>query len=269
MLTIEEPREDSSQRKGKTIVIDCGPDLSGWTGRHGLADLLEAFGDYIEYAKIATLNAAILPKPFLIDTIRQYEASGVRTFADGLLFEYAFLKNEIAGMVELLKHLGLGGVEVSENYIKLTEDERRFHIEALIKAGIDVVFEYGEKYPDTPLSVDDLDRVIKDVSEIGVKHVVVEQGECELLATERPDQLDAMKAAPWMSDVFIEVETGVFPKPQIDLLNQFGPEANIANVAPAHVYKLEMLRRGRGRWIDYPFFKDLVAQHEAEKSPAE
>lgn len=265
MLKIDEPREDTNNRKGKTLIIDCGPDLSGWTGRRGLADLLEAFGAYIDYAKIATLNAAILPKPFLQETIRQYREANVETFAGGLLFEYAYLKNEVPELIELLKHLGLGGIEVSENYITLNKDERNFQIEQLGKAGLNVVFEYGENYPETPLSVEDLDRVIKEVSDLGVKHVVVEQGECELLAAERPDELEAMKAQSWMDDVFIEVETGEFPKPQIELIKQFGPEANIANVAPAHVYKLEMLRRGRGRWIDYPFFRDLVAQRNAER----
>ena len=261
MLTVDDPRDDPEKRRGKTIIIDCGPDLSGWTGRHGLADLLEAFGSYIDYAKIATLNAAILPETYLKETLRQYKSAGIKTFAGGLLFEYAYLKNDVSGLIALLDHLELGGIEVSENYVSLTSDERKRHIDQLVAAGIEVVFEYGQKFPDEPLDLADLDRVIHEVSTLGVQHVVLEQGECDLLAAKRPDEFEAMKSAEWMDRVFIEVETGEFPKPQIDLIERFGPDVNIANVAPAHVYKLEMLRRGRGRWIDYPFFRDLVASH--------
>lgn len=262
MLTINHPRDDRDNRRGQTMIIDCGPDISGWTGRYGLSDFLEVMGNFVDVAKIATLNAIVLPDSYLKETLRQYDGAGIQTFAGGLLFEYAYLKNEIDGLIERLKYLNLGGIEVSENYITLKEDERDNYIGMLIDAGLEVVFEYGHKYPEKPMDLAALEAVIQRVQSIGAHHVIVEQGEFDLLAAERPDELDAMKSAPWMDSIFIEVDTGEFPDQQIALLERFGPDVNIANVAPSHVYKLEMLRRGRGRWIDYPFFRDLVAVHE-------
>lgn len=262
MLTITHPRDDRANRLGKTMIIDCGPEMSGWTGRHGLSDLLEAVGNYIDIAKIATLNAIQMPDSYLTETISQYENAGVETFAGGLLFEYAYLKGEVDGLIERLKFLNLGGIEVSENYITLSEEDRDKYIGMLVDAGLEVVFEYGHKYPDIPMDLGELEKVIQRVSSIGAHHVIMEQGEFDLLAEERPDELDAMKSAPWMKNIFIEVDTGEFPDQQIALIERFGPEVNMANVAPSHVYKLEMLRRGRGRWIDYPFFRDMVAEFE-------
>jgi len=259
MLTITDPRDDRATRRGKTMIIDVGPDMSGWTGRHGLADLLEAMGNYFDMAKIATLNAITMPESYLTNAISQYRDAGIPTFAGGLLFEYAWLKEDVDGLIERLRFLGLGGIEVSENYISLTPEERDRHIARLADAGFDVVFEYGHKFPDVPIDLGELEQVIQRSKAVGAHHVIMEQGEFDLLAAERPDELEAMKAASWMDDIFIEVDTGAFPEPQLALLERFGPEVNIANVAPAHVYKLEMLRRGRGRWIDYPFFRDLVA----------
>ncbi len=259
MLTISHPRDDRANRLGKTMIIDCGPDMSGWTGRHGLADLLEVMGNYIDVAKIATLNAITLPDSYLKETLRQYRDAGITTFAGGLLFEYAYLKNDVDGLIERLQYLNLGGIEVSENYITLQEDERDKYIGMLVDCGLDVVFEYGQKFPDKPMDLDELEGIIQRVSAIGAHHVIVEQGEFDLLAAHHPDEIEAMKSAPWMASVFIEVDTGEFPIQQIALIERFGPDVNIANVAPSHVYKLEMLRRGRGRWIDYPFFRDLVA----------
>jgi len=259
MLTITDPRDDRATRRGKTMIIDVGPDMSGWTGRHGLADLLEAMGNYIDMAKIATLNAISMPDSYLTNTISQYRNAGIQTFAGGLLFEFAYLKDDIDGLIERLKFLELGGIEVSENYITLTQDERDGFIERLVGAGFDVVFEYGHKFPDVPIDLGELEHIIRRTKEVGAHHVIMEQGEFDMLAKERPDELEAMKVAPWMDDIFIEVDTGEFPKPQLALLERFGPQVNIANIAPAHVYKLEMLRRGRGRWIDYPFFREMVA----------
>ncbi len=265
MLTITHPRDDRAKRKGKTMIIDCGPEISGWTGRHGLQDLLEAVGNYIDVAKIATLNAIQMPDNYLKNTISQYKNAGIQTFAGGLLFEYAYLKNDINGLIERLRFLQLGGIEVSENYITLTENERDTYIGRLVDAGLDVVFEYGQKFPEIPIDLVELEGIIDRVTAIGAHHVIMEQGEFDLLAAEHPDQIEAMKSAAWMDSVFIEVDTGEFPDQQIAMIERFGPDVNIANVAPSHVYKLEMLRRGRGRWIDYPFFRDMVAEYNKSK----
>ncbi len=260
MLTIEHPRDDKTTRAGKTVIMDFGPDIHGWTGRHGLVDLLEAAGNFIDAAKIWTLNTATMPEAYIRQTARQYKDAGIETFAGGLLFEYAYLKNDVDGLIDLLRHVGIDGIEVSENYITLDGSERLSLIQMLADNGLHVVFEYGRKHPDTPMQIDGFEKIIMQVRELGVDHVILEQGEIDLLDAEQPGRLDEMTERPWFNHVFFEVESNRFPTQHVDLINRFGPTVNIANVAPGHVIRLEFLRRGMGRAIDYPLFHQLLAE---------
>lgn len=262
MLTITHPRDGRAKRRGKTIMMDVGPDLYGWTGPRGLADLLEVAGHYIDVAKIWALNAATMPETYVKESIRQYDEAGIETFAGGLLFEYAYLKNDVEGLIARLNYLGLGGVEVSENYVSLNDNDRLRSIGALSDAGLTVVFEFGRKVPDTPLDVGALERTVARVAGAGAHHVILEQGEFDLLAAERPDELEALKSAAWFEAVFIEIDSDRFPDQHIEMIRRFGPDVNLANVAPAHIIRLENFRRGLGRAVDYPFFKALAAEND-------
>ena len=259
MLKFEHARDRREGRKGKTIVIDFGPEQVGWSGRHSLADLLEAGGVYIDYAKIWALNAVTLPEPFLRSVIELYQKAGVHTFAGGLLFEYAFMKNEIDGMIELLQHLEIEGIEVSENYLVLSRDERLKAIEQLSRASITVVYEFGRKQPETPMTVDELEQVVLEVKESGSHHVIVEQSEFDLLEEIDPAAVDSLCAQEWFDDVYIEADPYRYPKQLADLVKRFGPEVNLANVALGQVMRLEAFRRGLGRTIDFPLLRDMVA----------
>jgi phosphosulfolactate synthase len=266
MLTMTHPRDDRKNRKGKTIVMDLGPTSAGWCGRHGLADLLEAAGNYIDAAKLFVFNAAIMPESYLREVIRLYKNAGIMVFAGGLLFEYAYLKNEIDGLVKRLKYIGVDGIEVSENYILLTWEERMQYISLFAKAGIEVVFEYGHKHPEKPMELRELEEVVKRVVEIGAHHVIWEQGEFDLLAEKRPQDLKDLIAAPWYDHVCIEVDSGNGHFPHAGLINQFGPNLNFANVAPGDVIRLENTRRGISRELDCPLFAELLAERDAKRA---
>lgn len=262
MLTISHPRDIRANRIGKTIMMDVGPDVYGWTGPRGLADLLEVAGHFIDVAKIWALNAATMPETYLKESIRQYDKAGIETFAGGLLFEYAYLKNDVEGLIARLNFLGLGGVEVSENYISLNDNDRLRSIGALSDAGLNVVFEFGRKVPDTPLDVGALENTVARVANAGAHHVILEQGEFDLLAAEKPDELEALKSASWFNAVFVEIDSDRFPDQHIDMIKRFGPDVNLANVAPAHIIRLENFRRGLGRAVDYPFFRALTDEED-------
>jgi phosphosulfolactate synthase len=258
MLTWEHPRDDRKTRKGRTIIMDFGPDYLGWTGTRGLADLLEAAGQFIDTAKIWVLNAVMLPDAYLKEAVRLYHAHEVEVFAGGLLFEYAYIKNDIDGLIARLNHLDLKGIEISENYVTLNDNQRLAFIEQFSRAGIMPVVEFGRKQPDVPLDLAVLETAVARATSSGAHHVIVEQGEFDLLERERPGDVQSLPAAKWFEQVYIEVDSDRFPKQHIDLIRRFGPMVNLANVAPGHVIRLEAFRRGLGRPLDYPFFKDLL-----------
>lgn len=262
MLTIKHPRDDRNNRKGKTIVMDLGPTSDGWTGRYGLADLLEAAGNYIDAAKLFVFHAATMPEIYLREVIRLYKEAGIMVFAGGLLFEYAYLKDEFDGLIRRLKYIGVDGIEVSENYINLTWEERVKYIGGLSQAGLEVVFEYGRKHPTKPMEVRELEEIVKRTADIGAQHIILEQGEFDLLVEQRPADLEAIIAAPWYDLVCIEVDSGGDRFPHAQLIKRFGPHLNFANVAPGQVILLENTRRGISRELDCPIFAELIAERE-------
>jgi len=258
MLRFEHARDNRLERKGKTIVIDVGPDQMGWTGTRGLADLLEAVGNYIDHAKIWAMNAASLPEQFIRSVVDLYKQADVSTFAGGLLFEYAYLKNDVKGMIELLQHRNISGVEVSENYLVLTRDERLKVIEELARASLAVVYEFGRKQPDTPMLVDELEQVVMEVKESGAHHVILEQSEFDLLDEIDSSATDSLFRQSWFDDVFIEADPFRFPKQHAELIQRFGPTVNLANIAPGQVLRVENFRRGLGRTIDFPLIRHMA-----------
>lgn len=251
------PRRPAKPRTtGLTAVIDFGPGAMGWTGSSGLADLLEAAGDFIDMAKIYALNSLLLPSSYLRSAVERYHAAGVDVYAGGILFEFALQNGAVERLPGLLHDLGIRSAEVSENYIVLSDDERRRHIEALGRAGLGVVYEFGRKKPDEPFSPEHLERMTKEMRGLGVDHVIVEQSEIDILEAHDPKALADIAAAPWFSHLLIECDPTRFPGQHADLVGRLGPEVNLANVGAGQVLGLECTRRGIGRPVDYALIRE-------------
>ncbi|HUP95863.1 MAG TPA: phosphosulfolactate synthase [Burkholderiales bacterium] len=245
-------RSPKPRTRGVTSMIDFGPDTFGWTGgEHGIGDLLSVAADYIDYAKIYAMNALLIPAHVLKRTAALYQDAGVKPFAGGILFEYAWQRNEIDAMIGHLRTLGIPGIELSENYVVLNDGERHRAIERLQKGGLEVVYEFGRKNPDEPLSADDLGSVVRAVGEHGIQHVTLEQCEIDLLAADRPGALVELASEPWFEHIVIEADPYRFPEQHVKLLQDFGKDVNLANIAPGQILRLEGFRQGIGRAVNY------------------
>ena len=246
------PRSAKPRKRGITSMIDFGPDTFGWTGApEGIRNVLEACAEYIDYAKLYAMNALLLPREIAKSAARIYREYDVVPFAGGILFEYAWQRNELDGLEKLLLELEIGGLEISENYVSLTPDERARMIERFQKRGIYIKYEFGRKNPSAPLGLDELGAVVEAVGRQGIEHVIVEQSDFDMLAAARPDAIAALKAQPWFDRLLIEADPYRFPQQHAELLETFGPEANLANITPGQVLRLEGFRRGIGRAVNY------------------
>jgi phosphosulfolactate synthase len=172
-------------------------------------------------------------------------------FAGGILFEYAWQKNELDGLEQLLADLEIGGLEISENYVSLTPDERARMIDRFQKRGIYIKYEFGRKSPTEPLSLDELGAVVEAVGRQGIEHVIVEQSDFDVLVAARDDAISALKRQSWFERLLIVADPYRFPRQHVELIETFGPEANLANITPGQVLRLEGFRRGIGRAVDY------------------
>lgn len=245
-------RSRKPRRTGVTSMIDFGPDGFGWTGgERGVSDLLDVAADYIDYAKIYAVNALLIPEAVVRRTTRLYRDAGITPFAGGILFEYAWQRGQIDEMLSLLHRLEVPGIELSENYVTLTDDERHRTISRLQAAGLQVVYEFGRKNPEQPLSIDYLGRLVEAVAQHGIHHVTVEQCEVDLLARDTPGALRTLAVQSWFHHILIEVDPYRFPEQHVKILRDFGPEVNLANVTPGQILRLEGFRRGIGRAVNY------------------
>ncbi len=246
------PRAAKPRRRGLTSVIDFGPDSFGWGGSvAGIRNLLDCAAEHIDYAKLYALNPLLMPANTVRASVRCYRDAGVTPYGGGILFEYAWQRNEIEGLIRLLRSLDLAAIEVSENCITLSREQRLQEIARLQQAGIDVIYEFGAKSPEVPLEFDDLAAIIADMGELGIEHITLEQSELDLLASERPGSMQALKAQPWFHQILIEADPYAFPAQHARIIQDFGPDVNLANITTGQVLRVEGFRRGIGRAVGF------------------
>jgi phosphosulfolactate synthase len=248
---IPPPRSVKPRKRGLTAVIDYGPDGFGWTGERGIADMLDCAADYIDFAKIYAMNALLIPLPVIQRIVKLYRDAGVHCYAGGILFEYAYRRNEVDLYSDHVLKVGLDALEISENYITLNDNERLSYIERFQGRGLSVIYEFGRKNPEHPLRVEDIELLVTTMTNRGVDHVIVEQSEIDIAASRAPERLKAIAAAPWFERILIEADPYRFPKQHVGLLQDFGVDVNLANIAAGQALRLEGLRRGIGRAVDY------------------
>jgi phosphosulfolactate synthase (CoM biosynthesis protein A) len=239
------------RKHGMTSVIDFGPDTFGWTSPNALADYLECTAEYIDYAKIYAMNALLLPADVVKRVIGIYKNANIIPYAGGILFEYACLKNELDDYIRHLKKLGMPQLEVSENYLELTDKQRMQMIDRMHAEGFKVIYEFGRKNPTEPFSADILENIILSNHAAGVEHTIIEQSEIDFVSAHDPTVLNQIVSSSWFSHVFIEADPYAFPKGHVGLLEKFGSNVNLANITADQVLRLQGFRYGIGRAVNY------------------
>ena len=245
------PRSAKPRSAGTTSVIDFGPDTFGWTGLQGVRDLLDYAADYIDFAKIYAMNALLVPADTIRAAVGLYQEAGVKAYSGGILFEYACHTHSFPEMLRHLNQLGIRAMEISENYRELAPREREACIAQAQAAGFEVIYEFGRKNPTAPFSLAELEQAVAEVQRLGVHHVIIEQSEIDMIAAASPDGLQTLAQQPWFSQLMIEADPYRFPQQHAQLLKDFGPEVNLANITAGQCLRLEGLRRGIGRAVNY------------------
>jgi len=252
LLSFNEDHRSRKPRKlGLTSMIDFGPDNFGWTGPSSLRDYLRCTADYIDYAKIYAMNALILPEDVVRETIQIYRDADIKPYAGGILFEYAYLKHELDGYIRHLKRLGMPRLEISENYLDFSEDERKRHIDTMQKQGFEVIYEFGRKNPTEPFTLEQLEGIIRSNVAMGVEHTIIEQSEIDYVSANNPAILKDITGRDWFRNTFIEADPYTFPKGHTQLLEKFGNSVNLANITADQILRLQGFRYGVGRAVNY------------------
>lgn len=239
-------RPPKPRASGQTMMIDFG------LGIRQQVDILHLAGEYIDSAKIAVGVARLLPRELVMRKIKLYERYDVVPYPGGQFLEYAVQCEKVDAYLAEARSLGFAAIEVSDNLLSISLDEKRALItQARERHGLEVYGEVGKKEGlAVTVSLEDDIRACLDA---GSSKVLVEAAEVfghgrdKSLAVQLTDAAPLEKlmfelTGPWIEGTgYAEPDTLA-----LWLMQTFGLDVNIGNVQPESVLRIETARRGLG-----------------------
>jgi len=236
------------RRSGLTMMMDWGLPLGQQRDWLGLQ------GRFVDLAKLVVGTARLYEERYLRDKLALYREHGVAPFLGGQFLEYVFATQGMAGVgpyCEEARRLGFEALEVSDNVVTLGRAARREIIATAVGCGLHVHGEVGSKSEDS--GADALVAQAEECFAAGADVVLVEGAEllredgsphAELVAALRTG-LDARRVIFELSGTWIPGtrQCDVYGL-KVFLVHTFGPDVNLANVMPEHVFETEALRAG-------------------------
>lgn len=255
-------RSSKPRSRGLTLARDLGV---GYAEAEGY---MESVGEFIDYMKMRHLFVLLMgaePNDLVRRKIELYKRNQIDVNPGGIVYELAYLSNAVEKTFDMLAELGFTAVELSENIIPLTLDEKKKHIRAAKAAGLKTMFEVGEKYPTDNL---DVDMAVNDMKELLAE-------DCDLLILEKAviEQCLGKEGEKSERDVLIQIaervgleqlvfEAEAVPH-QVWLFRTFGPDVNLGpNLDLPIISKLEPTRRTLSREGGYDYLVDKVKKLE-------
>ena len=240
-------RTSKPRQRGLTMVIDWG------LGLGAQEDLDHVGSDHFDLAKIAVGVSRLLPNEYLKDKINRYLSHNVEPFPGGQYLEYAEVHGLTEGYYDACVAAGYRWVEVSDNIAPVTAEWKgRMIREAREKHGLSVLGEVGKKEGlDNPIPLVDNARICLDAS---ARIILVEAAE---LISEDAATANAVEQV--VKEAGLERVMFELPGPWIPgvtshgihsmrrrLIERYGPQVNLGNVAPDELMSLEAFRLGLG-----------------------
>ena len=242
-----EERTHKPRRSGRTMVIDWGIPLQGQR------DLTDIGADYFDFAKIAVGLSRLCSRDLLRQKIDQYRSRDVEPFPGGQYLEYAEVHGKLDRYLPACVEAGYHWVEVSDNLAPVSlQWKERLITEAVEDFGLHVLGEVGRK--------EGLDNTIPLVDnaraciEAGAEVVLVEAAELISQDAETAAAVDEIVKVVGVEQVMFEL-----PGPWIEgvhacdihhmrrqLIERYGSQVNLGNVAPDELLSVEAYRRGLG-----------------------
>lgn len=223
---------------------------------YGLArDILDSADAYIDFIKIAVGTSRLYRLSALRRKLRLYRKHGIRPFLGGQFQEYVYAVYGERALPQFLreaKRVGFEVVEVSDNCVPLSDRARAEQIRLARGCGLAVFGEVGSKIGHT--TARSLIAQAEICLDAGAELVLVEAAELMVAGKPKHALIKSLRQGLDMSKVLIELPgpwiSGVTLSQIEDmkkfLVREFGPDVNLANLAPLDVLETEALRVGLG-----------------------
>lgn len=249
---LELPQRTRKPRKtGLTLVRDYG------LGIFAARDLVQSVGEYIDFIKFRNVLSALESDELISTKVELFRSAQIEVLTGGILFEVAVNRNRVNQLWPAVNSLGFSAVEISDNIVTLSIEEKKDYIRQASAEGLKVIFEFGKKYPTAPLVVDEAVREIESILEAGANMAIIERSELDLLLGDAADKLEQERLIQLvqrvgMEYIVLEAET---TSHMVWCIRNFGADVNMGpNIEPERVARIEPMRRGLAREIGYEFF---------------
>ncbi|MBT6277462.1 MAG: hypothetical protein HOI95_25435 [Chromatiales bacterium] len=242
-------RSAKPRQRGLTMMMDWGLPLNIQK------DWVEMLHPYVDLVKLVVGTARLYDEAYLLEKLAAYRKRDIRPFLGGQFLEYVFHAQGMAGVAPFCREalrLGIAAIEVSDNVVTLSDEQRRTLILTAADCGLEVHGEVGSKetLSDAPVLI----KQAQDCLAAGADVVLVEAA--ELVRNGQPDEgligalrdnLDLDKVifelgGPWIKDTTQSANYQL----KVFLIRTFGPDVNLANVMPDVVWETEASRLGLG-----------------------
>lgn len=232
-------RTAKPRRAGITHVLDKGTPPTVIEAR------LDSVGSAVDVWKFGFGTAYV--DPSLAAKLETLRRRGVKACPGGTLLEAAWLQGRVDGFLDWVDRAGFDCVEVSRGASGLPAGAKREIIAEARHRGFEVFAEIGSKNPGDPARPDDWVAEARRDIDSGASWLVAEGRESGTVGlygadgSVRSDLVEALEALGGEVPVIYEAPRR---SQQAWLINRFGPNVNLANVAPEEVLATEALRLG-------------------------
>ena len=236
-------RKEKPREFGLTVIIEQK------LGLKLQKDSLNLMADYIDLVKIATGVAALIEDQTLKKKIDLYHKNNILAFPGGQFLEYVIAKNKVREYFSDVIKAGFKLVEVSDNLIDISTEKKCDLIKMAIQEyGLKVLGETGSKKVSSDIKL--LINDIKSCLECGAWKVMFEAAELFESGKFKSNIIKAISQEVDIKNIIFELPGSWIPKIavsdiyslQVWLIENLGPDVNIANVDPFEVLDLEVER---------------------------
>lgn len=202
---------------------------------------------FIDVVKVYGAFPMLVPEESLKKKIKFYHDFAVRVSTGSTITEFAILENSLERFVKEAAKMGFDIIEVGENSIDLSMEQKRKISDAIKYAGLEFQWKVGKKDPRHQLGIDKTLCKIEEAVKLGSKKIVLEANEGINVGI-----YDEKGLIKWSFVGGITTEyppnTFVFEAPyesqQSALVAEFGQRVNLAEVHQDAVASVESQRRG-------------------------
>lgn len=210
-------------------------------------DNFSTIAQFIDMVKIYGVLPMLMSEENLKKKIKFYHDFGVQVSTGSTITEFAISENSLEKFVREAATVGFDIVEVGENSIDLSFDQKRKISDTIKSAGLEFQWKVGKKDPRHQLTIDDTLAKIEEAVKIGSKKIVLEANEGVNVGIYDEKALVKWSFVGAITNDY-PPSTFIFEAPlesqQSALIAEFGQRVNLAEVHPDAVASVESQRRG-------------------------